>query len=276
MPELPEVETIRRYLEHGVGDRPPVLGKRIQSARILWSGVVETPSPESFLRDLPGQQVQSVERRGKYLVLPLSRDTLIMHLRMSGDVVTDWGGTPHREHDRLLLYFEDGTRLAFNNIRKFGRVWLLRDPEQLLGKLGPEPLADGFSADDLHRILQDHSRQIKYLLLDQTKLAGIGNIYSDEALYRAGIHPRMKSDQLTRNQSRKLWAAVRKVLKDGIRFQGTSIDWMYRGGDYQQYLAVYGQEGKSCPECGTIIKRIKVAQRSTFLCSTCQPPPSED
>lgn len=256
-------------------DRPPILGKEIRSAEILWEGVVETPTPEEFERRIPGQSVQSVSRRGKYLSIQLTRDTLIMHLRMSGDVITDHGGAPIRKHDRMLLHFRDGTRLAFNNIRKFGRIWLTPEPDRILGKLGPEPLASDFTADTLHRITHACSRQIKYLLLDQTMLAGMGNIYTDEALHLAGIHPRTKSDTLTRTQTRKLWLAVREVLKKGIRFQGTSIDWMYRGGDYQRYLRVYSQGGKTCSQCGTIIERIKVAQRSTFFCPTCQPPPSE-
>jgi formamidopyrimidine-DNA glycosylase len=193
---------------------------------------------------------------------------------MSGDVITDRGEVPARKHDRMLLNFRDGTRLAFNNIRKFGRIWLTDQPERVLGKLGPEPLDADFSAEDLHGIAHSCSRQIKYLLLDQTMLAGMGNIYTDEALHLAGIHPRTKSDTLDRNQTRALWLAVREVLRKGIRFQGTSIDWMYRGGDYQRYLNVYGQEGKNCSQCGTIIARIKVAQRSTFLCPTCQPAPS--
>jgi formamidopyrimidine-DNA glycosylase len=274
MPELPEVETIAGYLIEGVDDRPPILGKQICAAEIRWEGVVETPSPEEFERRIPGQTVRSISRRGKHLVLELSTDSLIMHLRMSGDVITDRGEVPPRKHDRMLLHFQDGTRLAFNNIRKFGRIWLTDQPERVLGKLGPEPLDPDFTADDLHRITHSRSRQIKYLLLDQTMLAGMGNIYTDEALHLAGIHPRTKSDSLNSSQTRDLWLAIREVLQKGIRFQGTSIDWMYRGGDYQRYLNVYGREGKNCSHCGTIIARIKVAQRSTFLCPTCQPPPS--
>lgn len=274
MPELPEVETIRNYLIEGVEDRPPILGKQICAAKILWEGVVETPTPEEFESRIPGQTVRSISRRGKHLVLQLSSDTLIIHLRMSGDVITDRGKVPARKHDRMQLIFTDGTRLAFNNIRKFGRVWLTDQPDRVLGKLGPEPLDADFSAEDLHRIAHSCSRQIKYLLLDQTMLAGMGNIYTDEALHLAGIHPRTKSDTLDRSQSKALWLAVREVLQKGIRFQGTSIDWMYQGGDYQRYLNVYGQEGKNCSQCGTIIERIKVAQRSTFLCPTCQPAPS--
>ena len=274
MPELPEVETIRRYLKNGIKDHPSILGKRVYRAHILWDGVLEAPGKEEFLSRIKGQTVQEVGRRGKHLLIQLTSHTLILHLRMSGDVIAETKHRPLRKHDRLVLNFEDDTRLAFNNVRKFGRAWLTANPEQLLDDLGPEPLAADFTPGDLYRILQAHSRQMKYFLLDQRMIAGLGNIYSDESLHQAGIHPRMKSDALSFQQANVLWQAIRRVLQAGIDQQGTTIDWMYRGGDYQRYLQVYGQEDQPCEQCGTIIKRTRIAQRSTYFCPTCQPPPS--
>lgn len=273
MPELPEVETIRQQLEHGRPGRPSILDKQIHSGEVLWSGVLTALSPREFTSRIPGQRVNSVGRRGKHLLIHLSEDTLIMHLRMSGDVFVEQGDQPLRKHDRLLIHFTDGARLAFNNVRKFGRVQLTSQPRAVLAHLGPEPLDEGFSPRDFFEILQKHNRQVKYLLLDQKSIAGLGNIYTDEALHVAGIHPRTKSDSLSFKQTEALLSSIRKVLRAGIKNQGTSIDWMYRGGDYQQYLLVYGQEGQNCPQCGTIVKRIKLGQRSTYFCPSCQPQP---
>lgn len=273
MPELPEVETIRQGLEHGRHGQPSILDKQIHSGEVLWPGVLTAPSPREFTSRIPGQRVQSVGRRGKHLLIHLSEDTLIMHLRMSGDVFVEQEDQPLRKHDRLLIHFSDGARLAFNNVRKFGRVHLTAQPRAVLAHLGPEPLDEDFSPRDFFEILQKHNRQLKYLLLDQKSIAGLGNIYTDEALHEAGIHPRTKSDSLSSEQAEALLRSIRKVLQAGIKNQGTSIDWMYRGGDYQQYLLVYGQEGQNCPQCGTIVKRIKLGQRSTYFCPSCQPQP---
>jgi len=273
MPELPEVETIKLTLEEGRHGAPSLLGKEITGAEIRWPGVLVTPTPDEFSERVTGQRVQAFSRRGKHLLIHLSKDTLIFHLRMSGDLLVEQENQAHRKHDRLLVYFQEGTRLAFNNIRKFGRVWLTADPEKELPDLGPEPLAESFRPQDLHQRLHSCSRQIKYFLLDQEMIAGLGNIYTDESLYKAGLHPQTKSDTLDPIQVKKLWRSIRGVLQDGIKHQGTSIDWMYRGGDYQHYLSVYGQEGEPCQNCGTIIQRMKIAQRSTYFCPSCQPPP---
>lgn len=273
MPELPEVETFRRRLLQGRDCSPSILGKKITGAVLLWEGILAEPAPDEFLRRIPGQYVTGVGRRGKHLLVHLSRDILVFHLRMSGELIVEDQREPEGSHYRLMVNFGDGDRLAFNNIRKFGRVWLLEDPTQLLGDLGPEPLEDSFTAEDLYQRLHDCSRQMKYFLLDQHKIAGLGNIYTDEALHQAGLHPTRKSDSLSRGEAERLWSSIRSVLKTGIKNQGSSIDWMYRGGDYQRLLTVYNLEGKPCKTCQTAIQRMKIAQRSTYYCPNCQPAP---
>lgn len=273
MPELPEVETFRRYLLQGSSGAPSILGKKILTAELLWEKTLAYPGPEEFLRRIAGQYVTGISRRGKNLILQLARDALIIHLRMSGEIIVEEKTNPRGKHYRLILNFGDSYRLAFNNIRKFGRVWLTEDAEAFLAHLGPEPLGDDFTAEKLGEILSSRSRQLKYFLLDQEMIAGMGNIYTDEALHRAGLHPALKTDALTRSQVQQLWQSIREVLTEGIQNQGSSIDWMYRGGDYQKYLSVYNLEGQPCKRCQTPLKRIKIAQRSTYYCPTCQQAP---
>ena len=273
MPELPEVETFRRYLLQGVSGAPSILGKKISSAELLWEGTLEKPEPEEFLTRIQGQFVTGIGRRGKYLLIHLSRDSLIIHLRMSGELVVEEQINPAGRHYRLILNFNDRYRLAFNNIRKFGRVWLTEFPSEIIGNLGPEPLGDDFTPESFHNTLHAHNKQLKYFLLDQEMVAGLGNIYTDESLFRAKLNPVRKSDSLSITETHRLWESIREVLREGIQNQGSSIDWMYRGGDYQKYLSVYNLEGQKCKRCKTPIKRIKIAQRSTYYCPTCQPLP---
>jgi formamidopyrimidine-DNA glycosylase len=271
MPELPEVETIRRHLLQGSSGAPSILGKRIENAELLWEGTLAYPSPHQFTSRLPGQTIAGVGRRGKNLLIQLAEDTLIIHLRMSGDLIVEEKTAPPGKHYRLLVNFSDGYRMAFNNIRKFGRVWLVKDPQEFLERLGPEPLSEDFTPQVLEEILGSCSRGMKYFLLDQQKIAGLGNIYSDEALHRAGLHPCRKTDSLKAEEILRLWSAIREVLNEGITNQGSSIDWMYQGGDYQKYLSVYNLEGKPCKQCRTPIERMKIAQRSSYFCPHCQP-----
>ena len=188
MPELPEVETIVRRL------RVNLIGRKIKSADLLWERTLETPKPALFKKNIVGQSITSVSRRAKYIVISLSVDTLIIHLRMSGDILIRDEGEAIHKHDRLILHLSDGFYLAFSNMRKFGRIWLTPNPDDILGKLGPEPLEDDFTAEMFYERLARHKRQIKPLLLDQKFLAGMGNIYTDEALHLADLHPLTKSD----------------------------------------------------------------------------------
>jgi formamidopyrimidine-DNA glycosylase len=270
MPELPEVETIARILRHGLPPQPPVLGHCLLDARLLWRRTLAEPDPEKFHSHLVGQSIKNISRRGKFLVFHLTRHWLLFHLRMSGDLLVRPSGTLPETHDRLLLELDGDLQLAFNDARKFGRVWLVDELDHVLGDLGPEPLGEDFDAPELFKRLQHTRRQLKPLLLDQTFLAGLGNIYVDEALNLARLHPLMLSNRLTEGQAQVLLSSIRSVLQDGIARNGASIDWVYRGGDFQNYFRVYQRTGEPCPTCGTPIARIIVGQRGTHFCPHCQ------
>ncbi len=277
MPELPEVETIVRALRHGGRDGPPLPGRTFAEVEILWPRTLAEPSIAELQERLPGQTITELGRRGKFVVLHLTRDTLLIHLRMSGDLrvepAYDQRGEPipPQTHDRAVFTFTDGMRLAFNDTRKFGRVWLVSDPETVTGKLGPEPLDLALTPEDFYNNLQLRHRQLKPLLLDQTFIAGLGNIYTDEALHLAHLHPLRISDTLDEEDALRLLSAVRTVLTMGIHSQGASIDWVYRGGGFQNKFRVYARTGEPCPVCGTPIAHITVGQRSTHFCPVCQP-----
>lgn len=277
MPELPEIETIVRALKFGGRQGPPVMNCVLSGGQVLWQKTLADPPASQFSQRLAGQSVLDASRRGKFIKLKLSNDTLLIHLRMSGDIrveAAEGGGeVPVAKHDRLLLDFEHGLRLALNDPRKFARAWLVQDPSQVLSNLGPEPLDQSFTAESLATRLAHRQRAIKPLLMDQTVLAGMGNIYTDEALHLAGIHPLAAPNTLTTAEIEHLWLAIRSVLQEGIRRNGASIDWVYRGGDFQNYFRVYGRSGQPCPNCGTPILKIVVGQRGTHFCPGCQPPP---
>lgn len=272
MPELPEVETIARKL------RPHLLGRVIQDAELRWRRALVFPAPRKFKEWIKGQEIKEVTRRAKYFILRLSDFSLLIHLRMSGDLFIKESKIKPEKHDRLILKLLPGSssgqgkssKLVFNDTRKFGRVWLTAHPEEVLDKLGPEPFSRNFTPEWLHGALHNRRRQLKPLLLDQTFLAGLGNIYSDEALNLAKLHPLAASDSITATQAGALHAAIRSVLKEGIRRNGASIDWVYRGGEFQNYFRVYDRADQPCPRCGAKIQRIIVGQRSTHFCPKCQ------
>jgi formamidopyrimidine-DNA glycosylase len=264
MPELPEVETITRTL------RPDLVGKTILAADLRWERTLATPSAREFEQRIKGQQIREVTRRAKYLNLQLSPDHLLIHLRMSGDLTLQDGKIQPEKHDRLILSLSDGKSLVFNDTRKFGRVWLTENPDNVLHDLGPEPLSNDFTPGWLYQALQARQRLLKPLLLDQSFLAGLGNIYTDEALHRARLHPLTVSNHVTPQQAEALQRAIRQTLQDGIQHNGASIDWVYRGGGYQNHFRVYDREGQPCPVCGTEIQRIVVGQRGTHFCPQCQ------
>src|SRR5574340_107036 len=280
MPELPEVETIARTL------RPDLIGRRIIGAEVRWPRSIAVPLPRQFKRDVQDQVIEDVSRRAKFLHIRLDRSHLFIHLRMSGDLLLKPGAPRAEKHDRLILQLAPiATRgahskgahgmaeissLVFNDTRKFGRVWLTDQAEIVTAGLGPEPLSPAFTAEALHASLHSKHRQLKPLLLDQTFVAGLGNIYTDEALHRARLHPLRASDTVSRTQAQRLHAAIQEVLVEGIRRNGASIDWVYRGGDFQNHFRVYDREGEPGPVCGTPIRRIVIGQRGTHLCPRCQ------
>lgn len=270
MPELPEVETVARSLVSGQADGLSVLGRLIARAGVGWARSVAAPSARSFQRQVVGRQVTGVGRRGKFIRLDLSQGSLLVHLRMSGDLLLGRGQQPLGGHSRVQLYFDDGVQLSFNDPRKFGRIWLLEDPELVLGSLGPEPFEAALTPARFHRMLAERHRQLKPLLLDQTFIAGLGNIYADEALWEARLHPLTPSSRVSREQAASLLRAIRKVLREGIRRNGASIDWVYRGGEFQNHFKAYQRTGQPCPRCRRKIARILVGQRSTHFCANCQ------
>jgi len=280
MPELPEVETIARSLGNpsnpestdsaSLNDRPGVVGRVIQSVEVHWLRSIATPSKHDFEKSLPGQTILAVGRRGKFLVFRLDDWFLLIHLRMSGDIRVEPGDTPINKHDRVVLRFRDGWNMVFNDPRKFGRIWLVKSIEEVTGGLGAEPLDETLTANHLWRRFQSTSRKIKSVLLDQEVIAGLGNIYTDEALFLSGIHPLTPANELTELHTESLLRSIRLVLKEGIARNGASIDWVYRGGDFQNHFNVYQQTGKPCPVCGTPIQRIVVGQRGTHFCPNCQ------
>jgi len=281
MPELPEVETIVRSLrnpsdwpladEQSFHERAGVIGRQVRAVDLLWAKTLATPTPAEFRRQMAGQVVKDVTRRGKFIVFTLTEATLLLHLRMSGDVRVEEQSKPLQTHDRLTITFIDGVRLVFNDTRKFGRAWLVADPQEVLGNLGPEPLDPALTGADLYQRWHSSARAIKTLLLDQSLLAGVGNIYSDEGLFLAKIHPLTPGKELTVVDCDRLLQGIRSVLQDGIRRNGASIDWVYRGGDFQNHFKVYQRTGEACDVCGNPIEGLVIGQRSSHFCPVCQP-----
>ena len=264
MPELPEVETIIRRL------RPELSGQTIISAQILWPRTLAGISPNQFINLISGQKIQGISRRAKYIDLQLAGLHLFIHLRMSGDLeIKDPSHQPEK-HDRLALRLSNNRQLVFNDTRKFGRVWLTAHAEDVVGNLGPEPFDPAFTPRVFHELLKKKHRQVKPLLLDQGFLAGLGNIYTDEALHFSGVHPERISDTISIKEAERLHGAILSVLLAGIEHNGASIDWVYRGGKFQNYFRVYGREGQPCQVCGALINKIVVGQRGTHFCPKCQ------
>ena len=271
MPELPEVETVVRGL------REPLIGRRIAGMWQDWAPTVHSPEPDEFAARIAGQQVRGLRRRGKYILIALEHDTLVIHLKMSGRLyVTD--ADEEREADRWVhvrFDLDDGRQLRFSDLRKFGRVYLTDDVDSLLSHLGPEPLSDGFTLAGFREGMRGRKRAIKSLLMAQEFIAGVGNIYADEALFRAGIHPATPVDMLTEADSAALHQTIRAALLAGVTHEGASIGWYRKPdgakGESQNHFFVYGRTNLPCRHCGTAINKIRVAQRGTHFCPQCQP-----
>ncbi len=272
MPELPEVETVVAEL------RPHLTGRRILAADVLWPRTLASPDIATLVERLQGRQVIGLGRRGKHILIQLdSGDVLIIHLRMTGRLEIVAGDSAGRAGPHVRAWFDlsGGECLVFTDARKFGRIWLVRDPAEVLGLLGPEPLDWDFDATRLAERLRGHRVAVKALLLDQSVIAGIGNIYADEALFIAGIHPLRPGSSLSDQEIAHLHDAIRQVLREAISQQGTTLR-DYRPpygleGASQNQLRVYQQTGRPCPRCGSPIECIRVTQRSTHFCPHCQP-----
>jgi formamidopyrimidine-DNA glycosylase len=265
MPELPEVETFVRQL------REPLTGREFTAVQVKWDRTIQTPL-EVFKERLPGQRIERIQRRGKYIVFELSEgDRLIFHLKMTGDLQVLPSADPFHRHDRVVFHLDNGHQLRFRDMRKFGRVYLTGDPSSVLGRLGPEPMDSAFTEDDFLVLFHRRSGRIKSLLLNQEFIVGVGNIYADEALFLAGVQPQRRADTLREDDKRRLYRTIREVLGIAIEQKGTSLsDETYQGGRYQQQFLVYGRESQPCPNCGSLIRRIRLGQRSAHFCPDCQ------
>jgi formamidopyrimidine-DNA glycosylase len=282
MPELPEVETVVRGL------RASLIGCTVTEVVIHWSGSVGAPDPELFAQRLTGRTVTCVGRRGKWIVIDLDDgQTLLIHLRMTGQLLLEPNECTEdkdreRDYTRVVFLLSDGAGrerwcLRFSDMRKFGRLILTGDPSDVLGELGPEPLADDFTVERFERMLAERRGRIKSLLLNQRFLVGLGNIYVNEALWQARIHPLRPADSLSSEEVEKLYRAIRSLLRAAIIEGGTTLEngnfkqANGEAGEFGGRLLVYGREGERCGCCGTPIERIKVGQRGTYVCPECQP-----
>jgi len=269
MPELPEVETVVRAI------RPSLVHQTITHFETDWPNQIKSPKDSvQFTDRLIGQKIVDVHRRAKYIVIELENEYLIIHLRMSGHLSVADADSPYDKYVHGRFTLSNGQELRFRDVRKFGTFDLVVDKEIVLGKLGPEPLEDSFTADVLRERLHNRKSKMKPLLLNQTFVAGVGNIYADEALFRAKIHPERTADTLTQSDIVALHEAIRHVLSLGIAREGASIDTYVqpdgRKGDMQNAVEVFRRTGMPCYICGTEIVRIKLAQRSTHFCPNCQ------
>lgn len=271
MPELPEVETVVRAL------RSPLVGRTFANFVSLWPRQIVRPDdPAEFKARLLGRTVTAVTRRAKYIVIHLDdeAETLLVHLKMTGHLAVVPGSTPPTSHTRQQLFFTDGDELRFNDTRKFGRLYLVQNPQEVLGQLGPEPLEPTFTPERLAQRLVGKKRVLKPLLLDQTFVAGIGNIYADEALFYAQILPTRSSETLTTEEITRLHQAIQHVLQLGINREGASIDSYIKPdgtkGDMQNAVLVFQRTNFPCYTCATPISRTVLGGRSTHFCPTCQ------
>ncbi len=241
-----------------------------------WPGTIHSPDPRAFADRITGQTFTAINRRAKYILCELDHDILVVHLKMTGRLyVTGRDTTDDADrwvHFRLDL--DGDQQLRFSDSRKFGRVYLTNNIEAITGGLGPEPLSDAFTAGLMAERMAGRKRAIKGLLLDQAFVAGIGNIYADESLYRAGIHPLRPADSLTSDEVIRLHGTIRDALNTGIQYEGASINWYRKPdgtrGSSQDHFYVYGRDGQPCHRCGDTIHKIRVAQRGTHFCPTCQ------
>jgi formamidopyrimidine-DNA glycosylase len=274
MPELPEVQTIVNDL-----NATDLIGATIGRTRVFWPRTIAEPSPAMFCRRLKGRKFTVIRRRGKYLVFETDSEyTMLLHLRMSGRLHLLSADAPRIKHEHVIITFNDKKQLRFHDTRKFGRIHLTNDPARILGRLGPEPLESGFTANVLADHLRRHKRLLKPLLLDQAFVAGLGNIYVDEALWDAKLHPNRIAATLSMNEIKALHRAIPRVLKRGLKNLGTSLGTgetnfysvaRHRGRNKDE-LKVFRRTDHPCPRCKTGIERIIVGQRSTHICPKCQ------
>lgn len=273
MPELPEVETIRKTLKRHV------LNKEISDIEVYWGKIIKYPDDiEHFKQIVIGQSIRDVKRKGKFLIFELDTDMLVSHLRMEGKYFVNQTGIERDKHTHVIFNFTDGSSLNYNDVRKFGTMHVFPKEDYLevkpLNQLGPDPFEETYELTYLIEKLLKTTRYIKAALLDQTIIAGLGNIYVDEVLFRAGIHPEKRANTLTEEQIELIYKYSYDVLKEAVHQGGTTIRSYVDGegemGLFQQELFVYGQENEACKNCGDIIEKFKSSGRGTHICPTCQ------
>lgn len=267
MPELPEVETIVNGL------KPRVTGRTFTAVRVHDARPIQLAGLDDFCSGLIGRQVTDLERRGKYLVFSLSGGlNLIIHLRMTGALL--WDPPGEERFTRVEFFFERGGRLVYTDVRRFGTMYLAAVAEDIVGKLGIEPLSAEFTTSRLGKLLHGRATPVKMILLNQQHIAGIGNMYADEALFAAGLHPLRPGGSLTKQEIKSLHGAIIEVLQKAIRNQGASVrDYRVadggRGRAHEEFCVAH-RRGLPCPVCGTPIERMVVGQRGTYYCPRCQ------
>ena len=277
MPELPEVESVRRGLNE------LVVGETVGKVEVRWPRIIDSPVANQFSRRLIGQTIEKVDRRGKFLLFYFTHDVMISHLRMEGkyELVEPKanGQLPVRgKHTHVIFYLKSGKKLLYNDVRKFGRMYLVPKGEEFthnsLIKLGPEPTADAFDLEAMQAFLTRRTKAIKGVLLDQEIVVGIGNIYADEVLHRAQIHPITPANTLTDDEEIRLHETIIEVMGEAVQSGGTTIRTYANAfgdvGTYQEKLQVYGRNGAECLTWGTEIQKTKVAGRGTHYCPVCQ------
>lgn len=282
MPELPEVETITRDLQK------KMTNKTIEKVQVKTPILVKKPQVKEFLSKMKSSRILEVKRRGKYIIISLNSDyQLIIHLGMSGrlEYQSNKDSKAHKEysekqekHNHLFFFFRDGGKLVYNDVRKFGKIWLLKKTEKLtrIENLGFEPLNKDFTFGKFLKLLENSTKNIKKLLMDQKKIAGIGNIYANEILFHSGVHPLHKANSLSKDEAKKVYLNIKKILSEAINLRGTTmidesyIDLQGNKGRYGKVIKVYGKKNDICPVCGRPIETIKIENRSTFVCPNCQ------
>ncbi|WP_297951049.1 bifunctional DNA-formamidopyrimidine glycosylase/DNA-(apurinic or apyrimidinic site) lyase [uncultured Lactobacillus sp.] len=272
MPEMPEVETVRRTLT------PLIVGKTIEKV-VLWYPKIVATDHEKFLSELPGKKILKIDRYAKYLLIRLSDNlTIVSHLRMEGKYHLTTPDAPKDKHDHVEFIFTDQTALRYNDVRKFGRMQLILTGTERqttgIGKLGPEPNSAEFSTDYFINTLSRRKKNIKNALLDQTVVAGLGNIYVDETLWQSDIHPLSVANKIPVDKVKKLHHNINQTINIATQERGTTVhtylDANGNIGGYQKMLKVYGHAGEPCPKCGTELEKIKVSGRGTTFCPHCQ------
>jgi formamidopyrimidine-DNA glycosylase len=266
MPELPEVETIKNEL------LPFVTGREIKGVDVYWDRMVKYPSVKEFSRRITGQKITGLTRRGKYLFFQLSGgEILVMHMKMTGSLLVN---PSDDKFTRAVLHLDKNIDIHFRDPRKFGKMWLDKDKSNIIGQLGPEPLDDDFTPETLAGILRKRIAPVKPVLLDQSIIAGIGNMYADEALFEAKIHPVRPAKSLSKAEVKRLYDAIRLVLHKALKLKGASVRNYIRpdgepGTAHDEFNVAHGT-GKTCPCCGGAIERIVVRGRGTYICPACQ------